>query len=48
MGNAMPFAKGTAIRRAKGFVFLSGVVGEDSKTGRIPFSIGAQTKLALE
>lgn len=47
-GKAVPYAKGMAVCGAKGFVFLSGVVGEDPDTSTIPEGFGAQTTLALE
>ncbi len=42
------YAKGSAVKGAKGYVFLSGAVGEDIKTGRIPEGAGEQAKLAME
>lgn len=47
-GNPLPYAKGMAVRGAKGFVFLGGCVGGDLNTGKFPEGFGAQTTLALE
>ena len=45
---SLHWAKGTKVIGARGFVFLSGFVGEDPKTGIFPEGYGAQTTLALE
>lgn len=47
-GKPLGFAEGTAVFGAKGFVFLSGIIGTDPKTGITPEGIGPQTKVALE
>jgi enamine deaminase RidA (YjgF/YER057c/UK114 family) len=46
--NPLPYAKGMAVTGAKGFVFLTGCVGEDTSTDTFPPGLGAQTTLALE
>lgn len=47
-GQPAPYAKGSAVTAAKGFVFLSGSVGEDVNTGEIPKGAREQAKLAME
>jgi len=47
-GQPRGYAKSTSVIGAKGLVFLSGYVGVDADTGRIPEGIGDQTKIALE
>lgn len=44
----MPWATGTAVRDAKGFVFLSGVGGRDPDTEEVAEGAYAQTKLAMQ
>ena len=39
-------AEGTAVIGAKGFVFLSGVVGRDPQTGEVPPTIEGQLRIA--
>ena len=51
--NLMPWAKGTAVKGAKGFIFLSGTEGHDpnqhfQKGGGIAEGAEAQWKLALQ
>ena len=47
-GQTQGYAKGTAVRGANGFVFLSGALGVDPDTGTVPEGMGEQTRLALE
>jgi enamine deaminase RidA (YjgF/YER057c/UK114 family) len=47
-GNPAVYAKGSAITGAKGHVFLSGSVGVDINTGKVPEAAGEQARLALE
>ncbi len=47
-GKSRGYAKGSVVREAKGFVLLSGAVGQDPVTGEIPKEIGEQTRLAME
>ncbi len=47
-GQAREWARGTGVVGARGFVFLSGSVGFDLNTGKIPEGAGEQAKLALE
>ena len=47
-GKPVGFAEGTAVCGARGFVFLSGIIGTDPKTGETPEGMGAQTRVALE
>ena len=47
-GQPRGYAKGTRAIGAKGFVWLSGVVGFDPDTGEIPEGIREQTKLTME
>jgi len=42
------YAKGNSVTGAKGFVILSGSVGIDVNTGKIPGGGGEQAKLAME
>lgn len=42
------YAKGSSVTGARGFVILSGSLGIDVKTGKIPEGRGAQAKLAME
>ncbi len=44
-GQKAPYAKGTAVTGAKGFVFLSGVTGRDPETGIPVEGIRAQTRI---
>jgi enamine deaminase RidA (YjgF/YER057c/UK114 family) len=46
-GERRAYAVGTSAVGAKGFVTLSGAVGENAETGEIPESIGEQTTIAL-
>jgi enamine deaminase RidA (YjgF/YER057c/UK114 family) len=47
-GNPAVYAKGSAVTGAKGHVFLSGSVGVDVNTGKVPEGAGEQARLALE
>ncbi len=47
-GQKLGWAKGTAVYGAKGFLFLSGVVGRDPETDAYLPGMPAQTKCALE
>ncbi len=47
-GKLMPWSKGTVIKDAKGFVFLSGTEGRDPETDEVVEGIAAQTRLAFE
>ncbi len=47
-GQSAPYAKGTAVKGNKGFVWLSGSIGIDVDTGKIPEEAGEQAKLAME
>jgi enamine deaminase RidA (YjgF/YER057c/UK114 family) len=47
-GNPAVYAKGSAVTDAKGHVFLSGSVGVDVNTGKVPEGAGEQARLALE
>jgi len=47
-GQSRGYAKGTRATGAKGFVWLSGVVGFDPDTGKIPEGMAEQTKLTME
>ena len=47
-GQPAVYAKGSAVTGAKGFVLLSGSVGIDVNTGRVPEGAGEQAKLAME
>ena len=47
-GNPAVYAKGSAVMDAKGHVFLSGSVGVDVKTGKVPEEAGEQARLAME
>jgi enamine deaminase RidA (YjgF/YER057c/UK114 family) len=47
-GKSRGYAKATKAIGAKGFVWLSGVVGFDPNTGEIPEGIGEQTKLTMQ
>ena len=46
-GKLMPWATGTAVWDAKGFVFLSGAEGRDPDTDVVAEGAYAQTKMAL-
>jgi len=46
-GKPRGYAKGTRVIGAKGFVWLSGVVGFDPDTGEIPEGMREQTKLTM-
>ena len=46
-GEKRAYASGTSAIGARGFVTLSGAVGEDADTGKIPDDIGEQTTIAL-
>jgi len=46
-GERRTYAAGTSAVGTRGFVTLSGAVGEDAESGEIPESIGEQTTLAL-
>ena len=48
VGKPRGYATGTRATEAKGFVWLSGVVGFDPNTGEIPEGIGGQAKLVME
>lgn len=43
----MSFARSVKVTDPKGFVFVSGVIGEEPGSGDIPAGIAAQTTLAL-
>lgn len=47
-GQPAGYAKASAVTGAKGFVLVSGSVGIDVKTGKIPEGAGEQVKLAME
>lgn len=47
-GKPQEWAKGTGVIGARGFVFLSGSVGMDINTGKLPEGAGEQAKLAME
>ena len=47
-GNPAVYAKGSAVTGAKGQIFLSGSVGVDVNTGKVPDGAGEQARLALE
>ena len=47
-GAPAAYAKGSAVTGAKGVVFLSGSVGVDVETGKVPAGAGAQARLAME
>ncbi len=47
-GEIMPWARGVAVRDARGFVFLSGTEGTDPDTGEIVEGAYEQTRLALK
>ena len=47
-GKSRGYATGTKIIGAKGFVWLSGVVGFDPDTGEIPVSMAEQTRLTMQ
>jgi enamine deaminase RidA (YjgF/YER057c/UK114 family) len=47
-GQRRTYAKGTAVTEAKGFVFLSGAIGMDTNTGKIPEGMREQTRLVME
>jgi len=42
------YAKGSVVTGSKGLVFLSGSVGVDVNTGKVPKGAGDQAKLAME
>jgi enamine deaminase RidA (YjgF/YER057c/UK114 family) len=46
-GVDMSFAKSVRVTGAKGFVFVSGVLGEEPGSGHIPSGMAEQTTLAL-
>lgn len=45
-GERRAYATGTSAVGARGFVTLSGAVGENAESGEIPESIGEQTTIA--
>jgi enamine deaminase RidA (YjgF/YER057c/UK114 family) len=47
-GKSRGYATGTRAIGARGFVWLSGVVGVDSQTGEIPEGIREQTRLTMQ
>ena len=47
-GKPAVYAKGSAVTGNKGLVFLSGSVGVDVNTGKVPKGAGEQAKLAME
>ena len=47
-GQVASYSKGAAVFGARGFVLLSGSVGIDVQTGKIPAGVGEQTRLAWE
>ena len=47
-GQSGRYAKGSAVTGARGFILLSGSVGIDTKTGKVPPEMGEQARLALE
>jgi enamine deaminase RidA (YjgF/YER057c/UK114 family) len=47
-GSPAVYAKGSAVTGAKGTVFLSGSVGVDVNTGKVPEGAGEQARLAME
>ena len=47
-GNPAVYAKGSAVTGAKGYVLLSGSVGVDVNTGKVPDGAGEQARLAME
>ena len=47
-GKSRGYATGTRTIGAKGFVWLSGVVGFDPDTGEIPAGMAEQTKLTMQ
>ena len=47
-GKPAVYAKGTAVVGNKGFVWLSGSVGINVSTGKIPEGAGEQAKIAME
>ena len=48
-GKLQAFAKGTVVKGAKGFVFLSGTEGiEDTEEDKVVEGIEAQTRMCLE
>ena len=47
-GQSRGYAKGSAVTRASGFVFLSGAVGRGCETGIVPAGLAEQTKIAME
>ncbi len=47
-GKLMQMAMGTVVRGAGGFVFLTGMIGVDYKTGAFAEGLEAQTKLTWE
>lgn len=46
-GTDMSFARSVKVTDPKGFVFVSGVIGEEPGSGHIPDGFAAQTTLAL-
>ena len=47
-GQSAPYAKGTRVVGNNGFVWLSGSVGIDVETGKVPEEAGLQAKLSME
>jgi enamine deaminase RidA (YjgF/YER057c/UK114 family) len=47
-GNPAVYAKGSAVTGEKGHVFLSGSVGVDVDTGKVPEGAGEHARLAME
>ena len=47
-GQPAVYAKGSVVTGPKGLVFLSGSVGIDVNTGKVPKGAGEQAKLAME
>jgi len=46
-GRSAPYAKGTRVVGNKGYVWLSGCLGEDINTGKVPEKAGEQATLAM-
>ncbi len=47
-GKLMPWAMGTAVKDARGFVFLAGTEGRDRETDLVAAGAEAQSRLCLE
>ena len=47
-GKLMPWAKGTVVKGAKGFIWLSGTEGHDPKTGKMVEGAEAQARMCWE